>query len=71
MTKADVKLVFKVVPKSDAFIENRRHLVELAEIRKKIEENVAILGQPVDTKNFEPLHIWGWIKRNINSLGAQ
>ena len=47
VSKVDVQVVFKLISKTDAFVENRRHLVELAEIRKSVEEIVPILGRPV------------------------
>jgi hypothetical protein len=71
VSKVDVQVVFKVVPKTDAFVENRRHLIELAEIRKKVEENVPIVARPAEAQNFEPTKIWAWIKSNINALGGQ
>ena len=56
------------MPKTDAFIENRRHLSELAEVRQKVEEGVALVSRQIENENIEPTQILDWAKRNINSL---
>ena len=69
ITKIEVPLIFKVIPKTDSFIDNRRHLSELVEIKQKVEEGMPLIAKAFDPKTIEPLQILDWARKNVQALG--
>jgi hypothetical protein len=45
--RMNVTLYFRVVNKSDAFIENKRHLGELLELQARISEPIPLIAQQI------------------------
>ncbi len=71
LSKINVSLVFKAVPKTNAFIENRRSLSELTELRARVLEPVALIAHSFSKEMIEPSQIRDFLIKNLNSLAAQ